>query len=326
MTRRNLVLIHRGPAYAADFTAIGRKVAAREPAISVYHLPVTLRADLPAEAWMHPTLTLAFSRDFLLPVKRGPVLANRPIGKLEQEAIFRRHGIPVPPALPFRFGMELDHALFGDFVIVKPLDLGATSHGEGVRLFRRERLASLAPDGLPADDPLRRHPQAHMVQRFIDSGRRPRAIRVQTFLGRALYCYEMEVLAEQPPLSADDATLAACVVATNAAARSRTLVRDTAAIRLAEAAHAALPDVPLLGIDLIREEATGRLFLLECNAGGNTWHFTSEAGSGLRGWLGRFAPDEAGRQALGREMLIGQFAAFDVAAEALVRATLALAA
>ncbi len=318
MIRRNLVLIHRGPDYARDFTEIARKVAARDPEIAVFHLPVKLKAELPAEAWERPTLTVALSRDFAMPIRRGPILRNRPIGKLAQQEIFRRAGIPTPAALPFRLGMTLDPALFGDFVIVKPLDLGATSHG-GVRLFRRARLEALTADRLAAEDPLLSHPGAHMVQRFVASGRRPRSTRVQTFLGRALYCYEMEILAEQPPLGGGDDALDRFIVASNAAERSRTLVDDTAAIRLAEATHGALPDIPILGIDMIREEGTGNLFVLECNAGGNTWHFTSEIGSGVRQYLGRFAPDAAQRDALGRRMLIEQFGAFDIVAEVLVR-------
>lgn len=324
MIRRNLVLIHRGPGYARDFSDIGRKVIARDPSIAVFHLPVKLKAELPAEAWSRPTLTVALSRDFVIPIRRGPILRNRPIGKLEQQEIFRRNAIPTPAALPFRPGMRLDPAVFGDFVVVKPLDLGATSHG-GVRLFRRARLETMTEAGLAPDDPLLRRPGAHMVQRFVASGRRPRAFRVQTFLGRALYCYEMEILAEQPPLTSADAELDRFIVASNAAERSRTLVNDEAAIRLAEAAHAALPDIPILGIDMIREEGTGELFVLECNAGGNTWHFTSEIGSGVREYLGRFAPEPVQRNDIGRQMLIGQFGAFDIAAEVLVRKTAELA-
>ena len=325
MIRRNLVLIHRGPDYARDFTEIARKVAVRDPEVAVFHLPVTLKTELPAAAWERPTLTVALSRDFVMPIRRGLILRNQPIGKLAQQEIFRRAGIPTPEALPFRFGMRLDPAIFGDFVVIKPLDLGATSHGV-VRLFRRARLETMRAEQLAPEDPLRRHEGAHMVQRFVATGRRPRAIRVQTLLGRALYCYEMEILAEQPPLSGADDALDRFIVASNAAERSRTLVDDTAAIRLAEATHGALPDIPILGIDMIREEGTGKLFVLECNAGGNTWHFTSEIGSGVRQYLGRFAPDAAQRDALGRRMLIEQFGAFDIAAEVLVGKTAELAA
>ena len=89
---------------------------------------------------------------------------------------------------------------------------------------------------------------------------------------------------------------------------------------------AALPDLPVLGIDMIREEGTGELFALECNAGGNTWYFTSEIGSGVRDDPGCLAPDAVQRNEIGRQMLVSQFGAFDIAAEVLVRKTAELAA
>lgn len=321
VNRRNLVLIHRGPAYQRDFTDIARRVTKLDRTISVYHLPVKLKAELPEDAWQYPTLTLAFSRDFLIPIRRGPILRNQPAGKLAQQEIFRRNGIPTPDALPFHFGMKLDPARFGELVILKPMDLASTSHGEGVRLFRRSRLETLSPAALPNGHPAIARPGSFMVQRFIPSGRHPWITRVQTFLGRALYCYEVRVLAQQPPLDAGEDALENYAAATNAAERSRVLVDDRDAIRLAEAVHRALPGVPMLGVDMIRDAATGTLWVLECNAGGNTWHFSSEIGQGVRDYLGAAAPDPAARSELGRQMLIDQFGAFDIAARLLARAT-----
>jgi hypothetical protein len=50
--------------------------------------------------------------------------------------------------------------------------------------------------------------------------------------------------------------------------------------------HAAVPEIPLKGCDFLREASTGKLYLIELNAGGNTWHFSSAYGAKLRAQLG----------------------------------------
>jgi hypothetical protein len=143
MTKRNLIIVHRGPEYEQNFDEIAAKVNARDGDITVYHLPANLRVELPISAWNHPTLTISLTRNFKLPVLRGPVLRNYAIDKLAQQEIFRMHGKATPPACWFRFGLKLDSILFSQFVIVKPGDLRLTSTGEGIRLIRRQRENSL---------------------------------------------------------------------------------------------------------------------------------------------------------------------------------------
>ena len=48
---------------------------------------------------------------------------------------------------------------------------------------------------------------------------------------------------------------------------------DEAIIRLAESAHAAFPEIPLLGFDIVREVPSGNLFVIEANAIGWVWKF-----------------------------------------------------
>jgi hypothetical protein len=70
---------------------------------------------------------------------------------------------------------------------------------------------------------------------------------------------------------------------------------------------AAFPEIPSLGIDIIREEETRWLYCLEVNASGFTWHISSAYGLGLQR---RHNVD-----------LPGQFGALDVIADALIEAT-----
>ena len=67
------------------------------------------------------------------------------------------------------------------------------------------------------------------------------------------------------------------------------------------------PKNPMFGIDILLEEETGKLFALETNLGGNTWHFSSNIGKEYRFDLG------------GRNQLIRQYNAWDRVAESLVR-------
>jgi hypothetical protein len=86
-------------------------------------------------------------------------------------------------------------------------------------------------------------------------------------------------------------------------------VADPELLAFARRMSQALPDVPLQGLDIIKEKTTGRLFALESNPGGNTWHFSSRHAAKTRAELGN-----------GREILLRQFNALERAAEALAQA------
>ncbi len=71
MTKRNLILIHRGSRYEKDFEEIAATVNAIDQNITVYHLPANQNIELPPAAWQHPTLTVALMSMFRLAIKRG---------------------------------------------------------------------------------------------------------------------------------------------------------------------------------------------------------------------------------------------------------------
>ena len=79
----NLILIHRGTHYERDFAEIAQRIAELGHGIRVLCVSPN-EAGLPAEIWRDPTLTVAFLAKYRLEVRRGPVLANRMIGKLAQ--------------------------------------------------------------------------------------------------------------------------------------------------------------------------------------------------------------------------------------------------
>lgn len=326
MTKRNLIIIHRGPAYVPDFDAISAKVRVLDADISVHHQAASLGTCLPDQAWQHPTLTVALTSVFKLAVRRGPVLRNHQVEKLVQQALFRKHGIPTPPALPFHFGMKLDPILFGEFVVLKPMNLFMTSRGVGIHLLRRRQAESITLDDFPADHLIRGDHKGYIVQKFIDTGEYVADHRVATFFGRVLYANCATAREPRPELhpvipNVTDNTISGLVQQSDWRWHA-----DADVLELARKVHAAFPGIPLLGIDILRQAGTGKLFVLECNPGGNTWHFSSSTGRSWHARIGRsLGAPEHQAEAAGRKMLLEQFSAFDRVAEALVEKTRTLA-
>ncbi len=305
MTRRNLIIIHRGPEYERDFDEIAAAVNALDPSITIYHLSAGLKAELRVGDWQYPTLTVALVSDFRLPIRRGKVLRCAAIQKPTQQAVFRENGISTPPSAIFRFGTKLDPIVFGDFVLLKPLNLKLTSHGHGIHVMRRGRAESIAPAAFSEDHPIRNGEQ-FVIQKFVYTGKFATTYRVTTFLGAILFAARFEADSPSPDLSAPDHVLDAGKF-THKGNFSVTFVNDEEILALARKVAVAFEDAPLLGIDIVRDERSSRLYVLEVNAGGNTWHFSSEMWADRR----RKMPDVA-------LAMKTQFSAFDVAARALV--------
>jgi len=119
-----------------------------------------------------------------------------------------------------------------------------------------------------------------VIQRFIYTGVRPIAYRVNTLFGRVLYSIKQEAADGRPPLfkarDLPDASMAnGFTISATAADAQVTLSFDEEILRLAERAHAAFPQIPLLGFDIVREFPSGKLYVLEANAIGYTWRFDS---------------------------------------------------
>ena len=109
-------------------------------------------------------------------------------------------------------------------------------------------------------------------------------------------------------------------IATNAESGTRKQYHfsdDADVLDLARRAYAAMPYIPLQGVDIVRHAASGRLFVLEINAGGNTWHFSSLYMEQRR----KSRPREEQSPQITREERIAQFGAWDVAARVLIKKT-----
>jgi hypothetical protein len=163
----------------------------------------------------------------------------------------------------------------------------------------------------PADD--RRQGRPMIAQQFIDTGLHASKYRLLVLFGRPLYCEHQASVVPAPAIDPDGTGPIAGLVTTlasttlTAGTRRNTVCYDPDVLDLGSKVAAVFPEMALLGLDIIREAASGRLYVLEINPGGYTWHISS--------LVGKIAQQ---RQNIDR---YAQFDALSVAADALIERT-----
>jgi glutathione synthase/RimK-type ligase-like ATP-grasp enzyme len=219
--------------------------------------------------------------------------------------LLKERGIPVPRWTVIKPETKLSASEWGEVVVVKPAGYGVATFSRGVQLQMTADVRFKLPHAYPEKHPGRDGPM--MAQQFIDTGLQPAQIRVLTLFGVPLYAEKISSVKEQPLPAARTKELVSQVRITPVSAeRARAFVYDADVLDLARRVAAVFPSVPLQGIDILREAKTGKLFVLEINPGGNTWHFSSKYGRHQR-VEGKKRQD--------------QFDAFSIAADVLIERT-----
>ena len=301
---RNLVILHTpGNEDVADWIAVKSRIDSRAPDIDARIAGNHFR-DEQIEAWQatRPSLVFAVCPLWRYQPRAGKIFAGQPLSKIEEHERLDAAGIPTPRTVRLRRDLALDPEEWGDYVVVKP---ARGSFGRDVHLVATRDLAARfdavndPKDGVSIVQPFVEH---------VDTQGRPTTHRVLTFFGKALYairsCWS-EPRAAVAEIARDGQLLAA-----NAGAkeRLRKILDDPEIVALAERAASAVPEAPALGIDVIRETGTGKLFVLELNAAGTVWHLSSATGRA------RY-PDDF------RKKLYAQFNALDRIADLLIEKT-----
>lgn len=314
---RLLVLV-MNPALAGfdDFLEISREIQSLEPTIAIHILtPRDKPGAVPAHKWKWPALTIGIGTrlgDFI--PARGGIMQARTVKKIDQFARFKSLGIATPMTARLDEKQDYPEETWGEFVVLKTLPLTLTSGGEDVRMMRTRRLARLCATGEIWSVLGNRTPR--LVQAFVDTGKTPTSWRILTLLGRPLHCVKNMCPVLRPELDADDREIESSIVATNhhrlpqphAGSEMRSQESEPEILEFAQRVSKAYPRIPLQGIDAVRDINTGKLYALEINGGGNTWHFSSPRAAKSR------------REGLTRAIRISQFNAWKVAAEALIAA------
>jgi hypothetical protein len=290
----NLILVHQDSKQdRADYEEIARRAG-----VEVFIVD-TKAGELrdPRFDAAAPTLTVS-----PMPIKkfappRGPVCQGFEHPKSEQYARLARLGLPVPKWMIVEEQTVLHPADWGPYVVVKP-DLGRK--GAEIFIKRTGRVRYRAP--------------AFLAQQFVYTGRWPVNYRVVTLFGRTLMSWRCEADHRFVPLESrwDFKARGGITVVSNKKDSRYTLAFDADVIALAERAHAAFPDQPLLGTDIVRDADSGALYVIECNPRGDAWLISSV--------MGRMIEQANGLH------FAAQFGALEIAARTLAAETLIRAA
>lgn len=198
--------------------------------------------------------------------------------------------------------------------MLKPVHI---SHAVGNMLVPTSWLAQIEPDRTPPGHALITSP--YLLQQFIDTGSRAMSYRVLSFLGQPLFCvsWQRTRVIKYPDtleeiFSNESFTSNFKQEKNLFDERIVKIANDDAVLEFSKQVFTAHPDIPLQGIDIVRHAASGKLFVLENNSGGNVWTFSRL--------------DSPTLQVIGRKAMLSQFMAWNRAAEVLVEKTNALAA
>ena len=127
--------------------------------------------------------------------------------------------------------------------------------------------------------------------------------------GRVLYSARNSWVVARPPLE-EIAANREGIIASNDKhfGRLRTVWNDPEIITLGEQTHAAFPECPVLGVDVLRDAETRKLHVMEVNPSGKVWHFSSQLAKNF------FTAEH-------RANLYAQFGALDRIAQLLIEKT-----
>ncbi len=265
----NLVVVLGADDDRDSFERVARIVAELDPAIDT-----RVVKDVPGwDEGLAPRPTLVVSSGLLRhrPALPARVCCGYPLAKSEEYRILERAGLPVPRWVALEEGRVPDLAGFGRYVVRKP-DHGAK--GAEVRIVRRDRVRWKHVVTSAAGPSPRL-----LVQEFVYTGPWPVSYRVNTLFGRVLYSMVITGNRARHALDGPDDfdrrgdARGSVSIVSNARDSTAVLCTDEAILAFGERAAAAFPDMPLLGVDILRNAATGELAVAEVNSLGHNWNF-----------------------------------------------------
>jgi ATP-grasp domain len=301
---RNLLIVHEPMGQAlSDWLSVKERIDGKAPDIEV-RIATNRAPNSATRRWQGSRPSLVFSPHVLMVYRPsgGKVYAGQDFSKLEQTKILSRQGLTVPVTAILTRDLVVDSVQWGRYVIAKPLHGGK---GQGVYLVRTKDLSTRYSELTLRDT------RTMVVQPYIEHSENdcPTSYRVLTLFGRVLYAARNTWAVARPPLE-EIAENPNGIIASNDGSfgRLRTVWNDPEIIALGEQAASAFPACPVLGIDVVRNLETNKLYVLEVNPAGRVWHFSSPLA------MNRFTPEY-------RADLYAQFGALDRIAELLIEKT-----
>ena len=287
----------------ADFISISNKINKKCQNINVNIMTLFPADDLIEESLTEeeesydkslPSLTICLVDLPDLNVS-GKLMMCRAIDKMDQYNVFKINNLKTPTTNLYNPNMDL--SAFNDHVILKPFYAELQSSGHGLYVISKD---ALIKERKTFNTP-------YIIQQFIDSGNKPSIFRATMFLGEVLYICKINGVVEKLD----------GIIPENFHNKCRPPAIDVHEFEhypdvyyFAKKITEAFPDSPILGVDIIKDHKTNELYVLEVNAGGNVWHFSSKS--------------EANKNKLHPHHIyhkLNQYNAFNTAADALIRAT-----
>jgi hypothetical protein len=269
---RNLLIMHSPDAqHISDWQTVQQTINQRAPEIDV-RIGTNGQPNSVTRRWQVTRPSLVFSPLRLIGYvpRGGTIYAGRPMSKFEELGRLIGAGLPVPRMTELTPTLVLSPDLWGEFVIVKP---ERSFRGQGVRLVRTERLHSLYRD-LTVNGRQRMIVQSYVEN--LDAEGRQYEVRVLTMFCRPLFALLRRATRPRRPLAAIAEDAAARITINREDGSQRELIADTDILAFATRVASALPELPVLGLDILRDRRTGALHVLETNPSGHVWHFSSQ--------------------------------------------------
>jgi hypothetical protein len=269
---RNLVMVQTADEQdPADWIAIKQIIERKAPDIEV-RIATNRERNSATTRWQvrRPSLVFSPVRLFEFAPRGGALYRGYILGKDVQLRRLSSIGILTPKTAALSPLRSFDPQEWGEYVVVKPNNLNA---GAGIKLVRTVELSARCEELIASTaDQL-------IVEPYIDHCEEgyPTEYRVLTLFGRALYCARNRWGDLRPPLAEIAANPLGIIASNNTTmgGRVRSVCNDPEIIALGERAHRAFPECPVLGVDIVRESQSGRLYVLEVNPHGAVWHLSS---------------------------------------------------
>jgi hypothetical protein len=269
---RNLLIMHTpGFQDISDWAEVKHRIEERASDIAV-RIATNGAANSVTRRWQVSLPSLVFSPIALrvYKPKGGAVYCGREIDKLDQIERLARGGLPVPLTSKLTPCLSLEPAHWGRYAVVKPL-LGR--QGDAVHLVQTEKVAARYAE-------LTRNGTRDMlIQPYIEHTENgyPTEYRVMTLFGNVLYSARNSWAMPRTSTLEEIANDPQGLIASNSKqfGRARMVWSDAEIISLGEKAHAVFPEIPVLGVDVVRDTKSKQLVVMEVNPKGDTWHLSS---------------------------------------------------
>ena len=301
----NLLILHNPILQAlSDWATVREIIHERAPDIEV-RITDSSSSGSVTRRWQRGRPSVVFSASDLEAYNptAGTILKSQRIDETTQYPRLTARSISTPRTLELMPGMLLRPDIWGEYVIAKPQ--GKRS-GNDLRLIRTE---DVGPRFLSITN--NANTNRLLVKQYVDSVDEqgyPYEYRVLTMFGTVLYAAGIRTLEKRLPLA--EFAMAQKGIASSDATRvkrHRELTDDEAVLNLAREAAAVFPEAACLGIDILRDSKSRKLFVIEVNSGGHIWNFSSKRSESY---------DPAFRRSLYK-----QFNALDLVADLLIEKT-----